>query len=413
MQQPHAAKRVKCLPKLIAIDHLKHTFPEHHAKYELTARFRSGVAYSNLVDDEAEGIISKTVLHTTSEGDEETLMFARCGPRRELFFHPNRVTAAIVTCGGICPGLNSVIKDITHELREVYGAKRVLGFVGGFAGIYARPPIELTRENTLGIQNLGGTILSSARGGFDSDKILDKLVELQVDQLYIVGGDGTMRGASALCETAKTFQRAADQQRRPIAIVCVPKTIDNDIAVIDRSFGFETAVEETLKAVRSARVEASCSINGVGVVKVMGRNAGYIATHVTLASGDVDCCLIPEVPVVYDSSKHCAFAHLARVVQTKGNAVVVIAEGAGEEILGRTGMVDAGGNRKLPELGPWIKDTILQCMHANGIVDATVKYIDPSYMVRSVPANASDSVYCLTLSQGVVHAAMAGLTNCW
>ncbi|KAH9259453.1 hypothetical protein BASA81_002496 [Batrachochytrium salamandrivorans] len=402
------SKRIKpcALPAMIPIDKLVTDFPESKsAEQVLQCRFHSNVPYVNMVEDEHEGVVVDTVVRSSVPSSSPAI-FPRCGPRRELYFNPRQVTAGIVTCGGLCPGLNSVIKDISHALRELYGAKIVYGFVGGFAGIYSRPPVELTEVNTRGIQNLGGTILSSARGGFDEHKILQRLCELEVDQLFVVGGDGTMRGANALAKAAKLFAK------RPLAVLGVPKTIDNDIAMIDRSFGFETAVEETLRAVRSAKVEAACSVNGVGVVKVMGRSAGFIATQVTLASGAVDLCLIPEVPIVYDSGKNCGFAHLSRVVRAKGSAVVVIAEGAGEVILGRTQEVDAGGNRQLPELGPWIKATVRDHLRKNGIEDATVKYIDPSYMVRSVPANASDLVYCLTLSQGVVHAAMAGLTNC-
>lgn len=391
---------------MIPIDRLSIEFPESQsAQQVLRCRFHSNVPYVNMVEDEREGVVVDTVL-TVAGSASPPATFPRCGPRRELYFNPRQVTAGIVTCGGLCPGLNSVVKDISHALRELYGAKRVYGFVGGFAGIYSRAPLELTEANTRGIQNLGGTILSSARGGFDELKILQRLGELEVDQLFVVGGDGTMRGANAL---AKAASRLA---KRPLAVLGVPKTIDNDIAVIDRSFGFDTAVEETLRAVRSAKVEAACSINGVGVVKVMGRSAGFIATQATLASGEVDLCVIPEVPLVHDSGENCGFRHLARVVRAKGSAVVVIAEGAGEAILGQTNEVDAGGNRKLPELGPWIKATVCEHLRRRGIEDATVKYIDPSYMVRSVPANASDLVYCLSLSQGVVHAAMAGLTNC-
>jgi len=393
--------------RVIPVDHLGNQFPGKHAKVKLGPRVRSQVPYSNVMHEE-QGvqihILSGPPNKAKGVPEDFDMVYPRCGPRAELFFQPDKVRAGIVTCGGLCPGLNSVVRDVTLSLIELYGAKEVLGFTGGWEGIYARPPMVLTPENTNGIQNLGGTVLKSARGGFDLEKILGRLEELEIDQLYVIGGDGTMRGAAALSQGARA-------RSRPIAIVGIPKTIDNDIDLIDRSFGFQTAIEETLRAVRSARVEASCSINGVGIVKVMGRNAGFIATHVALAAGDVDLCLIAEVPIVADRSDQCQFKHVAKVVKERGSAVIVVAEGAGEEIFGKSAQVDAGGNRKLPEIGPWMKDQVVNCLKAEN-VPCTVKYIDPSYMVRSCPANASDALYCLILSQGAVHTAMAGLTNC-
>ena len=229
--------------------------------------------------------------------------------------------------------------------------------------------------------------------------------------MYVVGGDGTMRGAQKL-HAAVMRRFDAGEISTPLSVACVPKTIDNDIARIDRSFGFSTAVEEALRAIRSAKTEASCAPQGIGIVKLMGRHAGFITVEASLASGDVDLILVPEVPVEIDGPRSC-LDHVCRVVDTKGHAVVVVAEGAGEEILGKSAAVDAGGNRKLPPVGAWLKDQV-EARYAEthpGQPGATCKYIDPSYIIRSVPANASDSVLCLLLSQQTVHGVMAGCTG--
>mmetsp|Transcript_11762 Transcript_11762/g.37282 ORF Transcript_11762/g.37282 Transcript_11762/m.37282 type:complete len:306 (+) Transcript_11762:1920-2837(+) len=249
---------------------------------------------------------------------------------------------------------------------------------------------------------MGGTFIGSGRGSFDLEKTFQFLKRHSICQLYVVGGDGTHRAADKIAEEAK-------KRRLNIAVCGVPKTIDNDIDMLDRSFGFDTAVAEAQLAIRSAQVEARCNLpNGIGIVKLMGRSSGMIAVHATLCSGEVDLCLVPEVPVVTDGDRGC-LQHLERVLEQKGSAVVVVAEGAGEDVLGTSAIVDAGGNRKLPELGLWLKDQIVAHFKSKG-KPATVKYIDPSYMIRSVPANAADSIYTELLAQNVVHGAMAGYT---
>lgn len=281
----------------------------------------------------------------------------------------------------------------------------VYGIRGGFSGFHDahRLPIMLTPERVDQIHHEGGTILGSSRGGFDIDKIIHFLEEKQICQLYIIGGDGTHRGANKIGE--ECLKRGLN-----IAVVGIPKTIDNDVDLIDRSFGFQTSVEAAQAAIRSAKTEAICNLpNGIGVVKLMGRSAGFIAVHATLASGDVDLCLIPEVPIVLEGERGC-LPHLAQRVQQKGHAVVVVAEGAGEELLGQSAEKDASGNKKLPAIGQFLKEKIGVYFKSQG-QPSTVKYIDPSYMVRSVPANAADSIYCSLLAQNAVHGAMAGFTQ--
>lgn len=332
--------------------------------------------------------------------------YVRAGPRRNLHFHPKNVNAAIVTCGGLCPGLNNVVREITNSLFHLYGIEgKVWGIRGGYRGFYdpAWEPIDLTPEVVENIHHEGGTMLSSSRGGFDLEKIKDFIRKRHIKQLYVIGGDGTHRGAFAIHEGCM----AAGLN---VSVAGIPKTIDNDVDHIDRSFGFSSAVEAALKAIRSAKVEASCNLpNGVGIVKLMGRSAGFIAAHATISSGDVDLCLIPEVNVVLDGPNGC-LPHLKRRIEEKGYAVVVVAEGAGEELLGESTEVDASGNKRLPKIGEYMKEQVERYFKEQGDA-ATVKYIDPSYLVRSIPANAADALYCMQLAQNAVHGAMAGFTG--
>jgi 6-phosphofructokinase 1 len=337
-----------------------------------------------------------------------TVAYMRAGPRRYLHFDPKTVNAAIVTCGGLCPGLNNVIREITKSLHQLYGiGGTVYGIQGGFRGFYdTKPhlqPIILTPEVVENIHHQGGTILGSSRGGFDLEKILDFIHARNIKQLYVIGGDGTHRGA--FCVHEGCMERGYD-----VSVAGIPKTIDNDVDYIDRSFGFDSAVEAAQVAIRSAKTEAVCNLpNGIGIVKLMGRSSGYIAAFATMASSDVDLCLVPEVPIVLEGDKGC-LPHLMRRVHQQGYAVVVVAEGAGEEVLGTSTEADASGNKKLPPIGEFMQKSIEKYFADHGEV-ATVKYIDPSYTIRSVPANAADSLYCMQLGQNAVHGAMAGYTG--
>uniref|UniRef100_A0A6T7J7N3 Phosphofructokinase domain-containing protein n=1 Tax=Attheya septentrionalis TaxID=420275 RepID=A0A6T7J7N3_9STRA len=337
---------------------------------------------------------------------QRSTAYVRAGPRRELHFHPRNVNAAIVTCGGLCPGLNNVVREITNSLVHLYGVEgKIWGIRGGYKGFHDSryPPILLTPQFVEDIHHDGGTVLSSSRGGFDLEKIIGFIKEKKIQHLYVIGGDGTHRGAFIIHEGCM-------EREMNVAVAGIPKTIDNDVDYIDRSFGFASAVEAAQSAIRCAKTEASCNLpNGIGIVKLMGRSAGFIAVHATLGSGDVDLCLVPEVPTVLDGKDGC-LPHLMRRVKQQGYAVVVVAEGAGEELLGTSAEVDASGNKKLPKIGEFLKTQIEDYYTKHGDV-ATVKYIDPSYMIRSVPANAADSLYCMQLAQNAVHGAMAGFTG--
>lgn len=377
--------------------------------------------YFNTVDDS--GVIVADIVRNSKQA-HVSRAYVRAGPRATTYFNPSNVRAAIVTCGGLCPGLNNVIRELVETLALTYGAEAVVGVRNGYWGFHtadADPssvghpnaprgePGLLTPENTAHIHNLGGTVLGSDRGGHDSDVILRFCEARRINQLYIIGGDGTHRGAHAV-------HLAALARKVPLAVCAIPKTIDNDVDIIDRSFGFDTAVAEAQHAIKSAKVEAQGALCGVGVVRVMGRYAGFIAAHATLASGDVDLCLIPEVPIVTEGPANM-LAHLAATVRRKGHAVVVVAEGAGEDLLdaeivaaGGKVETDAGGNRKLPAIGPWLTKRITEYLTGVGL-KPSVKYIDPSYMIRSTPANAADAILCTLLAQNAVHGAMAGFTG--
>ena len=353
----------------------------------------------------AEDFILSDIVRSGSRSATSSEAFVRAGPRSRTHFNPIKVRAAIVTCGGLCPGLNNVIREVVHALTYLYKAESILGIKGGFNGFSGRPgyePINLDVSAVAHCHHEGGTILASSRGGFDLDIIIAFLKRHRIDQLYVIGGDGTHRGANAIAD-------ACLARRLNVAVVGIPKTIDNDVDLIDRSFGFTTSVEAAQQSITSAKTEARCNLpNGIGIVKLMGRSAGFIAAHATLASGDVDLCLVPECCIELEGENGC-LPFLMQRVKENGHAVIVVAEGAGEELLGRSAEVDAGGNRKLPAIGDLMKKKIVEYWKAHGS-EATVKYIDPSYMIRSIPANASDALYCMLLAQNAVHGAMAGYT---
>ena len=327
------------------------------------------------------------------------------GPREKIYFNPAETTVGIVTCGGLCPGLNDVIRALTFCSLESYGVKKVLGFQYGYEGLVAKYyhyPMELDTTNTDEIHEKGGTILKSSRGGQDTDDIIDTLVHYGVNILFTIGGDGTQRGARDIVEGVK-------KRNLPISVVGIPKTIDNDINMIQRSFGFETAVEATWDIITNAHSEAKAYRNGVGLVKLMGRESGWIAASATLANSNVNFCLIPEVP--FDLHGPNGFlAHLEKRLEHKDHVVVVVAEGAGQHLLAGEDGKDKSGNKRLNDIGVFLRDKIKGHFEGQG-TEINVKYFDPGYNIRSRPANANDSMYCLRLGNNAVHAAMAGLTN--
>ncbi|CAL9083396.1 unnamed protein product [Musa textilis] len=333
--------------------------------------------------------------------------FRRAGPRQRVYFESDDVNACIVTCGGLCPGLNTVIREIICGLSYMYGVDKVLGIEGGYRGFYARNTIQLTPKSVNDIHKRGGTILSTSRGGHDTLKIVDNIQDRGINQVYIIGGDGTQKGAAAIFEEIR-------RRRLKVAVAGIPKTIDNDIAVIDKSFGFDTAVEEAQRAINAAHVEAASVENGIGVVKLMGRYSGFIAMYATLASRDVDCCLIPESPF-YLEGKGGLYEFIERRLKENGHMVIVVAEGAGQDLIAESmksmDHEDASGNKLLLDVGLWLSQGIKNYFTSRQKMTINLKYIDPTYMIRAIPSNASDNVYCTLLAQSAVHGAMAGFTG--
>ncbi len=327
------------------------------------------------------------------------------GARKKIYFDPSKTRAGIVTCGGLCPGLNDVIRALVLELTRLYGVRTVYGFCNGFQGFiaqYGRPVIQLTPDLVDTINEHGGTILGSSRGKQDPVEIVDCLERMGINVLFVIGGDGSIRGAMSIVQEI-------ENRGAKIAVVGVPKTIDNDIQFIDQSFGFQTAFSEAAKAIRAAHVEAQGAPNGVGLVRLMGRHSGFIACYASLAMSDANFVLIPEVPFHLDG-EHGLLECLRRRLERRGHAVIVVAEGAGQELVPPSAGTDASGNKKLVDIGLFLRDRITQYFQEQQI-ELNLKYIDPSYVIRSVPANPYDSVLCMRLAHNAVHAAMCGRTE--
>jgi len=336
----------------------------------------------------------------------EPPMFEKAGPRRKIFFNPQQINAGIVTCGGLCPGLNDVIRTITLTLSWQYGVKNVFGFRYGYLGLTSNAPVEpilLTPDVVDEIHLEGGDILGSSRGDQDLDDMIDNLIKKRISMLFCIGGDGTLHGAGQLCAAIK-------KRNLEIAVVGVPKTIDNDILGTEQSFGFSTAVEASRVAIQAAHGEAKGAWNGTAMVKLMGRDSGFIAANVTLANSDVNFCFIPESPLVIEGDK--GFLHLLETrLDRRHHAVIVVAEGAGQNLTENgSHKTDASGNIIRDDIGLILKKKIRQYFEARNKKTA-LKYIDPSYMIRTLPTDSNDATFCLMLGQNAVHAAMTGRTN--
>ncbi|KAF5943502.1 hypothetical protein HYC85_017579 [Camellia sinensis] len=335
--------------------------------------------------------------------------YHRAGPRKQIFFDPDHVRAAIVTCGGLCPGLNTVIRELVVGLWDLYGVREIFGVKSGYRGFYSGgEPVPLNPKLVHNWHKRGGTALETSRGGFDLDKIVNAIQHRGFNQIYIIGGDGTMRGA------VKIFDEI-HRRKLNVGVVGIPKTVDNDIGIIDKSFGFQTAVEMAQQAINAAHVEAESAVNGIGLVKLMGRSTGHIALHATLSSRDVDCCLVPENDF-YLEGKGGLFEFLEHRLKQNGHAVLVVAEGAGQDMIPRTDAQkeerDESGNLVFLDVGGWLKSELKKWWYRDHPDELfTVKYIDPTYMIRAVHANATDNIYCTLLAHSAIHGIMAGYTG--
>lgn len=352
-----------------------------------------------------EDVVAQTVV--VQKNSPRGVHFRRAGPREKVYFKAEEVRACIVTCGGLCPGINTVIREIVFGLKNMYGVEDILGIEEGYKGFYSKNTMRLTPKVVSDIHKLGGTFLRTSRGGHDTHKIVDNIEDRGINQVYIIGGDGTQKGAARIYEEV-------EKRRLQVAVAGIPKTIDNDIAVIDKSFGFDTAVEEAQRAINAAHVEVNSVENGIGIVKLMGRYSGFIAMNATLASRDVDCCLIPESPF-YLEGRGGIFEFIEQRLKENGHLVIVVAEGAGQEcVASEVNTVDekdASGNKLLLDVGPWLSNKIKDHFTKLPKMAVNMKYIDPTYMIRAIPSNASDNIYCTLLAHSAVHGAMAGYSG--
>ena len=340
------------------------------------------------------------------DANDMSNLMEKAGPRENIYFNPAHVTAGICTCGGLCPGLNDVIRAVVRCLWNRYGVRRIRGIRFGYKGFFTEQgfnTVDLNPDNVDTIHKIGGSFLGTSRGGGDRvTDIVDSIERLNINVMFIIGGDGTQRGALDIANEI-------DRRGLKIAVVGIPKTVDNDLQFIDRSFGFETAVQKATQAINSCHMEAHSQINGIGLVKLMGRESGFIATAAAIASHEANFCLIPEVPFDMDGPNGF-LAHLQERLEKRHHAVIVVAEGAGQELLTTTNQTDASGNKKLADIGIFLRDKITEYF-ANKSFHINLKYIDPSYEVRASVTTANDSIYCERLGNNAVHAAMAGKTK--
>ena len=345
------------------------------------------------------------VLETEAEAYNNNLI-QKAGPREYIYFNPRHVNAGIMTCGGLCPGLNDVIRSIVRCLWNRYGVRRIHGIRFGFQGLFSEAGfdiVDLHPDLIDEIHKTGGSFLGTSRGGGNRvTEIVDAIEALNLNMVFIIGGDGTQRGALEVADEI-------EKRGLKIAVVGIPKTVDNDLIFIQKSFGFDTAVDQATQTVAAAHMEAHSQINGIGLIKLMGREAGFIAAVTALASHEANFCLIPEVPFHLDGEGGFLDS-LEQRIKRRHHAVVIVAEGAGQELLKTTDAKDASGNKKLADIGIFLRDKITEYFAAKKI-PINLKYIDPSYQIRSARTTATDSVYCERLGNNAVHAAMAGKTK--
>ncbi len=335
--------------------------------------------------------------------------FEKAGPRRELRFNPTKARAAIVTCGGLCPGINNAVRALVLQLHHGYGVPTVLGIRWGFEGLVTASgaePIPLGPETVRHVHRLGGSFLGTSRGRQDVGAMVDTIARLEIDVLFAIGGNGTLQGAHAIHEELA-------RRGRQVAVVALPKTIDDDVPYLDKTFGFETAVDMARVAIDAAHTEATGARYGIGLVKLMGRDSGFIAAAATLASSEANFCLLPEFPFVIDGEQGL-FAAVERRLEHRGHAVIVVAEGCGASLVHEGAERDPSGNVRYAspdlDIGPHLRDALHAHFSERGL-GVTLKYIDPSYTIRAAPANATDAMYCGELGRHAVHAAMSGCTD--
>ncbi|MBF0200867.1 MAG: ATP-dependent 6-phosphofructokinase [Desulfamplus sp.] len=365
--------------------------------------------YTDIFVRDSDRIISlikiDQVMHYMENG-LEIPSFELAGPREKIYFDPSKLKCAIVTCGGLCPGLNDIIRSVVLELHHCYGVRNIYGIKYGLQGFipeYAHDLVELTPGAVSNILGMGGTILGSSRGTQDIGGVVDCLERMNIGILFMVGGDGTLMAANRIADEI-------NERRLKISVVVIPKTIDNDIFLVSKTFGFDTAVDIATNAIKGAHNEAEGYPYGIGLIKLMGRHAGFLAATAALAQQDANFVLIPEIEIDLHGEGGFLAALEKRLIARK-HAVVVVAEGAGQKFFSDQKVeYDPSGNIKLKDIGVFLKNEITEWFKGKNM-EITLKYIDPSYMIRSLPANSNDSVFCGFLGRDAVHAGMAGKTK--
>ena len=369
------------------------------------AKIDSPMPTDRFVPDDARAHVRMTEEFGASIQDPIDLELEMAGPREKVYFDASKTKCAVVTCGGLCPGTNDIIRSIVMEAHHNYGVAATLGIRFGLEGFipkFNHDVMEMTPDSVADIHQFGGTILGSSRGPQSDEEIVDALERMNVNVLFMIGGDGTMKAAQRILTEIQ-------ERGLKISIIGIPKTIDNDISFVTKTFGFDTAVEKATEAIQCAHTEATCAYNGIGMVKVMGRESGFIAAQSALALKEVNFVLVPESEFSLEGENGLLPALEERLKQ-RSHAVIMVAEGAGQHLTGRTGGKDASGNPVLGDISSLLKAEIKRYFDERKI-PFTLKFIDPSYIIRSIPANANDRVYCGFLGHHAVHAAMAGKTG--
>jgi 6-phosphofructokinase 1 len=384
------------------------TLGEARISSPLKRHTKPGEPEKRFVSDKARIVVDVQLDHLEENLQKKTpiISFDQAGPREKIYFDPSKLKCAIATCGGLCPGLNDIIRSIVLELYHIYNVKTIYGIKHGLQGFipeFEHDVLELNPETVSGIQNTGGSILGSSRGTQDIDMIIDCLERMNIGILFMVGGDGTLMASKRIAEEI-------DTRKLKISIIGIPKTIDNDIYLVSRSFGFDTAVDVATLAIKGAHNEAAAYPNGIGLIKLMGRHSGFLAATAALAQQDANFVLIPEVAIFLYGKTGFLQALENRILHRK-HAVIIVAEGAGQNLFDdKEKQYDPSGNVILQDIGLFLKEKISQWFKAKDI-PISLKYIDPSYIIRSLPANANDSVFCGFLGRDAVHAGMAGKTK--
>jgi 6-phosphofructokinase 1 len=378
-------------------------------KSPLQLGFDKGDGIYNYICDDERVLFDRSLECFIKHRDEGTLplSFEKAGPREIIFFEPAKTKAAIVTCGGLCPGLNNVIRSVVMELNYRYGVTKIIGFQYGFEGMipsYNHPYMELNPEVVEDIHLHGGSILGSSRGDQNVSDMVDALERSNINILFCVGGDGTLKGANEI-------YNEISKRNLKISVTVIPKTIDNDINFTEKSFGFETAFSKAHDIIGDAHNEAKGYYNGIVIIKLMGRDSGFIAAHATLAMQEVNFILVPEMGAFEMDGEKGFLAALKKRIELKHHAMIVVAEGAGQHLFsGQSGEKDGSGNMKPNDIGIFLKDKIASYFKSYN-TPVSIKYIDPSYIIRSANTTANDSKFCSQLAQNAVHGAMAGKTG--